>query len=68
MRIYVLILINLQMAPARSLNHFTMGNMLAASADDQAAFFYEMTLRYQPDFSAAWQRLEALRCAQLRSA
>jgi tetratricopeptide (TPR) repeat protein len=55
----------IQVAPKMALNHFTMANILFTLGEtnaQQAAFFYEATLRFQPDFSPAFNRLLQLRC------
>ncbi len=57
-----------QVAPATPINHFTMGNLLASQvmdeAAEQAAFFYETSLRYDSTFAGAWDRLSSIRCLQ----
>jgi tetratricopeptide (TPR) repeat protein len=55
----------IQVAPKMALNHFTLANILymcGASSVQQAAFFYEATLRFQADFHPALVRLLQLRC------
>ena len=55
----------IQVAPKMALNHFTMANVLntfGESSAQQAAFFYEATLRFQSDFDPALTKLLHLRC------
>jgi len=55
----------IQVAPKMALNHFTMANILntfGESSAQQAAFFYEATLRFQSGFNPALLKLLQLRC------
>jgi tetratricopeptide (TPR) repeat protein len=55
----------IQVAPKMAINHFTMANILytfGESSAQQAAFFYEATLRFQSEFHPALTRLLQLRC------
>ena len=55
----------IQVAPKMALNHFTLANILFAYGENsaqQAAFFYEATLRFQGEFTPALSRLQQLRC------
>merc|ERR1711908_193198 len=54
----------LKISPNTVLNHFTMANVMNVRAKHvEAAFFYETTLRFQPNFGPALSRLKFSRCS-----